>query len=297
MSIYRKPEARANIMALYDQKLSDCQLKHYKSRYVQTSAGDTHVIVSGKPNLPPVVVLHGINAGAPVSLEAIRDLYDQYRIYAIDSIGQTTRSAETRLPVKDLSYGHWLGEVMKKLQLDAAPVVGISYGGFLLQKLIMAHPEKVEKAIFIVPAGVVNSDLVTSMRKLFLPMTRFYITKKDADLKKFIASFYTEVDDYALAFQRETLLGLKMDYNRPPLLTAKAVSGFDAPVYAMVADDDVFFPAEPCVAKLKKAFSNFKEAHTLQHCRHIPSASHFSEISQKLNGWLQELQPTMATRT
>lgn len=288
MSIYRNPQAKAKIMALYDQKLSDCALSHYKSLYIPTSAGTTHVIVVGDTGLPPVLVLHGINAGAPVSLEAIQDLFPKYCIYAIDSIGQATRSAETRLPVKDNSYGYWLGEVMEGLSLDKGPVVGISYGGFLLQKLIMVHPEKVEKAIFVVPAGVVNSDFFTSMQKLFLPMTRFFITKKDKDLKKFISSFYTQVDDYALAFQRETLLGLKMDYSRPPLLTREAVAGYEAPVYAMVADDDVFFPGEACVAKLREAFSNFKEAHVLKNCRHIPSAAVFTEIAQKLDAWLQE---------
>jgi pimeloyl-ACP methyl ester carboxylesterase len=55
--------------------------------------------------------------------------------------------------VKGNSYGYWLGEVMEGLGLEATPVVGISYGGFLLQKLIMAHPEKVGKAIFTVPGG------------------------------------------------------------------------------------------------------------------------------------------------
>jgi pimeloyl-ACP methyl ester carboxylesterase len=288
MSIYRNPQAKAKIMALYDQKLSDCALSRYESHYVQTSAGTTHVIVVGDTGLPPVVVLHGINAGVPVSLEAMQDLYPKYCVYAIDSIGQTTRSAETRLPVKDNSYGYWLSEVMEGLGLEAAPVVGISYGGFLLQKLIMVHPEKVEKAIFIVPAGVVNSDFFTSMQKLFLPMTRFFITKKDKDLKKFISSFYTQVDDYALAFQRETLLGLKMDYSRPPLLTREAVAGYEAPVYAMVADDDVFFPGEACVEKLREAFGNFKEAHVLKNCRHIPSHHEFTEIAQKLDAWLQE---------
>jgi hypothetical protein len=45
-------------------------------------------------------------------------------------------------------------------------------------------------------------------------MARFFMTKKEQNLKKFISSFYTQVDDYALASQRETLLGLRMDYSR-----------------------------------------------------------------------------------
>ena len=66
------------------------------------------------------------------------------------------------------------------------------------------------------------------------------------------------------------------------------MAGYEAPVYAMVADDDVFFPGEACVAKLREAFSNFKKAHVLKNCRHIPSATVFTEIAQKLDAWLQE---------
>lgn len=288
MSIYKTSEAQAKIMALYEQKLAACGLEKYESRFVKTSAGQTHVIVSGEETLPPLVVLHGINAGAPVSLEAMSDLYGKYRIYAVDTIGQATRSAETRLSVKDNSYGQWLGEVMEQLGLPKAAVVGISYGGFLLQKLIMAHPEKVQKAIFVVPGGVVNSGLMLSMQKLFIPMLRYFVTRKDKDLQRFISSFYSEIDDYALAFQRETLLGLKMDYQRPPLLTKEAVEGFDAPVYAIVVDDDVFFPGEACLKRLKESFSGFREGHTLTHCKHIPSANEFSEICDYLDQWLME---------
>jgi len=288
MSIYKTPEAKAKIMALYEQKLADCNLKYYESQYVETSAGKTHVIIVGDASLPPLLVLHGINAGAPVSLEAMQDLYGKYRIYAVDSIGQATRSAETRLSVKDNSYGHWLGEVMHQLGLSEAAVIGISYGGFLLQKLIMAHPEKVQKAIFVVPGGVVNSGALLSMRKLFIPMLRFFMTKKDQDLERFVGAFYKEVDDYALAFQRETLLGMKMDYQRPPLLSKEAVQGFDAPVYAIVVDDDVFFPGKPCLEKLQEAFNGFREGHILTDCRHIPSANEFSEICTCLDRWLME---------
>ena len=53
----------------------------------------------------------------------------------------------------------------------------------------------------------------------------------------------------------------------------------------MMTKDDVFFPEEACVAKLREVFSNFTEAHVLKNCRHIPSHHKFSEIAQKLDAW------------
>lgn len=288
MSIYKSTLAKTKIMNLYNAKLEACKLPNSESIYIDTKAGRTHVIVTGPKERPPVVILHGINAGAPVSLEALKDLYGSYRMYAIDSIGQTTRSDENRLSVKDASYGIWLGEVMDGLELEKADVLGISYGGFLLQKLIIAHPEKVKKAIFLVPGGLVNSNFVVSMKRLFFPLTRFLLTKKETHLKKFIRAFYTEIDDYALDFQRETLLGVRMDYSRPPLLKPKDVSNFKNPVYAILVDDDVFFPNEASLLKLKQAFSGFKDYYLLKDSKHIPASYQYPEIAACLDKWLQE---------
>ena len=82
-SIYKSPAVKAEIMALYDAKLKACTIA-YEECYVDTFAGSTHVIVAGPADKPPVVLLHGINAGAPLALEAMRDLTDRYRIYAVD---------------------------------------------------------------------------------------------------------------------------------------------------------------------------------------------------------------------
>ena len=275
-------------MKLYEQKLQACALPNCQSHYIATKAGQTHVIETGDASKTVMILLHGINAGAPVALEAVKALYTKYRIFAVDSIGQATKSAETRLSVKDNSYGIWLGEVMSGLNVDKAAVVGISYGGFLLQKLIMAHPEKVSKAIFIVPGGVVNSDFAQSIRHLFFPLMRYMLTKNESHLKKFIGAFYTQIDGYAIAFQRETLLGLKMDYTRPPLLDPKLVESFKKPVYAMVVDNDIFFPGEACLKKLRAAFAGFKAHYILENSKHIPAPYQYEEISNCLDKWMQE---------
>ncbi len=284
-SIYKSPEARETLMRLYDKKLASLPVV-CESRYIDTLAGSTHVLIAGREDAPPLVLLHGINAGAPLALEAISGLADTHRIYAIDSIGQTTRSAETRLPLADNSLGKWLTDVLNGLHLAKASVIGVSYGAFLANKLVAFSPDRVQKLIYVVPGGLVNGAFGPSMKQLTLPLLRFLFTKKDEDLKRFINTYYSDIKEDDLMFQRTCLLGVNMDYRRPPLLQAADTAAFQGDVYCLTVDDDVFFPGGPATNRCRQLFRNFKEGYVLQNSKHMPSASRYAEIESVIKGWL-----------
>lgn len=285
-SLYKTPETKQILMNLYDSKMDSLGLS-YQDLYVDTFAGKTHVIKTGDDSKPPIVLLHGINAGAPVAIEPLKELAEDYLIYAIDTIGQTTKSAETRLDLNNNDYGKWLSETFDQLGIEKAPVIAASYGGFLLQKLIISNPEKVSKAVFVVPAGFGNGGFIESTKRLTLPLIKFMTFKKKSDLRSFMSSFHNRIDDYWLEFQKNTLLGVNMDYRRPPILKKEDVEGFKSPVYLMVAEDDVFFPAKYAIEKCRSYFKNFKEVYTLKNSKHIPEASQFEEIKSAIKDWLK----------
>src|SRR5690606_26872895 len=121
---------------------------------VQTAYGNTRVIKTGNENGKKIVFFHGINAGAPICLEAVKGLGENYLLYAIDTIGQATKSDETVLNIKNDDYALWADEVLEKLAIEEADFVGISYGAYILQKLITHRPKRVNKCIFVVPSGL-----------------------------------------------------------------------------------------------------------------------------------------------
>ncbi|EZH72393.1 hypothetical protein ATO12_23360 [Aquimarina atlantica] len=286
-SIYKNKETRDVIMKLYDEKLQSCKIE-YEDIYVDTKAGKTHIITTGMPGNPPVIILHGINAGAPLAIEPIKNLRDDYRIYAIDTIGQTTKSTENRLPITDNSYGEWISEIMDILTIEKATIIGISYGAFLLQKIMSYQPEKVHKGIFVVPSGLVNGSFGTSMKYLTFPLLSFLFTKKEKYLLKFMNAFYTTIDEYSITFQKNVLLGTKMDYRRPPLLQKKDVKRLTAPVYAIFADNDIFFPGEKALKRCKEIFYNFQDSIFLKNTKHIPDQKTYVQIEKQISVWLKE---------
>lgn len=286
-TIYKSDEAKKELMNLYDNRLRDSGVEVLTSEYVDTFAGPTHVIQAGNPKGKTIVVLHGIHAGAPMALEAITDLLDKFRVVAVDTVGQATRSAETVLSIKNNDYGRWLAEVLDAIGLEKVDVVGVSYGGFILSRLLAHDPQRVRKAIYVVPMGMVGVSPFRGALRLSIPLVRYMVTKKDKHLAKFMEAFYGSVEPRDLAFQRTLLTGVKMDYRRPPLVSKSEGEKVEAPVYIIVADDDVFIPDDKAVDRCRSIYPNFKEAHVIK-SKHIPNPGNFGEICEKVREWVGE---------
>lgn len=284
-SIYKSSQAREEILLFYDQKAQSLNFP-FTEKDVLTSFGKTRVLISGKEGGKVIVVFHAIHAGAPLTMECIKNLEKDYKIYAIDTVGQATKSAETTINPKDDSFALWADEVLEKLNIEKADFIGVSYGAFIIQKLIKHKQHKIGKCIFVVPCGFANSDPWSSLTKLILPQVKFQLTKKESDLRKFLRSFAPEDDKFMFEFQRAILKGMHLDYKRPPILQKKDVEGFSNPVYLIVADEDIFYPAQKCINQAKLVFQNVGDVHILKGSKHVPHNKYFEEIEKKIHEWL-----------
>lgn len=69
-SIYKSTEGKAILLGLYDSVLDSLGIE-YEERMVETRFGSTHILVSGPKNAPPVILLHGGNSFAPLTLASM----------------------------------------------------------------------------------------------------------------------------------------------------------------------------------------------------------------------------------
>jgi hypothetical protein len=67
VSIYRSLEGQAELLGLYDEALSHLRAGH-ESNTISTRCGETHVLLLGPEDAPPVVFLHGGNFLNPACL-------------------------------------------------------------------------------------------------------------------------------------------------------------------------------------------------------------------------------------
>lgn len=284
-SIYKSVESKQEIYALYENKVKNLGFE-LEQLDVSTSFGNTRVMIAGNPNGPTLVVFHGVHAGSPLTLESVKNLRFDYKIVAIDTIGQATKSEDTIINIKDHSFALWANEVLAKLSINSAHFIGISYGAYIVQKLMAHQPKKMKKVVLIVPSGLANGSFGTSIKRITLPLIRYQITKKDKHLKKFIHHFIPENDAYMFQFQKAILRGVNLDYRRPSILKKEDVAHFNQPVYLILADDDVFFPADKVTKQAKHVFQNLQEIYLLKDCKHMPDQKHLLEIESKIKDWI-----------
>lgn len=124
-SIYRSPEGKAEVLALYDEALGrlgpGCE-----GHRIATSFGQTHVLMIGAEDSPPLVVLQGGNFSNPLCLAWFLPLAEKYRLISPDIVGHPGLSAETRPSSKGDGHARWVVEVLDGIGLERVPFVGIS---------------------------------------------------------------------------------------------------------------------------------------------------------------------------
>ena len=91
-TIYKSEEGKKKVLYLYDQQIGRLNVP-YKDIYVETSFGKTHLIETGCPQGEPLLVFHGGNATTAYNLLACSFLFRDFRIYAVDTIGQPGKTA------------------------------------------------------------------------------------------------------------------------------------------------------------------------------------------------------------
>ena len=284
-AIYKNKQAKIDLMNLYDQKLQSLLIA-YENIDINTKFGSTRVVKAGNDNGKKIVLFHGYNAGAPLTLEAVTGLMDTYCFYAIETVGQATKSDETTINIKDDSFALWADEVLEGLQISSANFIGISYGAFILQKLITNKPDKVANCIFVVPSGIVSGNVWESLTKLTIPFLKYKITKTNKDLHSFIKAFVPENDTFMMKMLTLIMKGVKLDTRIPKLLKKKDIAHFNKPVYIIAAKNDVYFPGEKIQKRSAELFNNLQEVYLLKNSKHMPSKKNFKEIQQKIKEWV-----------
>ena len=252
-SIYKSEKGKKEILDLYDAQLSRIACP-YTDIYVDTSFGKTHLIETGDLQKDPLLVFHGGNATTAYNLLACDFLFRDFHIYAVDIIGHPGKSAETSLPASGYDYGLWAGEVIDALGFDSIRLFGGSFGGGIIAKTMCAVPDKVEKAVLYIPAGIKNAPAIRSANMMF-PMIMYWITKKDKWLRQcFLPMAITEdnVTDDIYQTAKLSIDYVKVKTAMPSDVDADRMKKCPAPALVMAAEKDCLFPGQGVIERADK---------------------------------------------
>jgi proline-specific peptidase len=115
--------------------------------------GGRHVNVCEIGQGPPLVFVHGHSGNWQNWLENIPHFARTHRVVAMDLPG----FGYSQMPAEEVSievYARVLDELLGKLDIESAPVVGNSMGGFVAAQLCVSHPERVSGVVLVSAAGL-----------------------------------------------------------------------------------------------------------------------------------------------
>jgi 2-hydroxy-6-oxonona-2,4-dienedioate hydrolase len=285
--LFQSAEAQAKLEAWYDTFLAkvDAPCGH---REVQTTWGKSHVLVAGYPSRPPLVCLHGSMASSAHILPEMERLLTHYELYLPDVPGQSAKGLPIHLPLKDLSHAQWLTEVLDGLELEQTPLLGISWGGFVALQTALFAPQRINKLVLMVPAGIVNGSIWKGITQAMIPMMRYKRKPTEDNLRVIMGALFTNWSDDWAQYFGDALRGFVMKWEFPPLFKESSHS-FTTPTLVFGAEHDLSFPGEKLLSRLKQIIPHAET-------ELIPNSKHSPPMTPEFRAWIASRVVTFLTQ-
>lgn len=284
-SIYKSPEGKAEVLALYDEALADLP-PGYETLTVATRYGDTHVLAVGPEDAPPVVFLPGGNFLNPTCLGWFLPLAEKHRIYAPDLVGQPGKSAQTRPSPSGDSHAWWVEDVLDGLGLRHVPFVGLSYGAGVAIRTMGYAPERVARAALVSPAAVASGPIASVLVDVALPMFLYRLRPTRERLLRAAKPILTEPEDLAVRQLGAVYRHVRLDAGLPRMASEEELRGFRGQVAVFASEDDVFFPARAVLPRARELFPNLVHVRSLRGSRHVPSNAALTKVNDDIRDFL-----------
>lgn len=286
VSVYKSSASLSAVMAWYSAKLGAMPVQT-ECREVSTYAGQTHIIVAGDVDAPPLMVLHGMNMNGPAMAGAIAALSETHRVYAIDIIGMPGKSAGTRPPRAGNGYPRWLMEVMEQLSLQCADFLGFSFGGWLILKLATLSPERINKAVLLDSGGLTPFTFKGQALAGWYALWYILFPTEKNLIRAAVRPFYApgcdpDPDHVQLIGLSYRHVKLDIDPKGLPPLTKDQLAGFSAPTMVVYGEKDLFFNAARGVEKAKEIIPNLVTAEIITGQGHIMDEEAHSQVYGKI---------------
>ncbi len=102
-------------------------------------------------------------------------------------------------------------------------------------------------------------------------MKRYMKTKKSRYLDRFLNNLFTEKDEFAYSFLSKVLLDFEMDFTPVPTIKKKNAKNITTPITLFAADNDVIFPGNKMIKRVKKIFPSLKHVELINNSKHVQS--------------------------
>jgi 3-oxoadipate enol-lactonase len=110
----------------------------------------------------PLILLHGLTSNSNMFKMEMEHLQKKFRVIALDSRGHGKSEKPLHYTLDD--HVQDVISLMDHLKIKKANILGVSMGSYIAQGIAVAHPERVDKLILVVPK---SHGKTTSIKELF----------------------------------------------------------------------------------------------------------------------------------
>ncbi len=250
-SIYKSPLGREAVHALYRRALAQWPVPH-TDVLIPTCQGETFVIASGDTDAPPLVLFHGSGANSSIWLRDIAAFSRDYRVYAVDMIGEPGFSAETRPLLASDAHAAWLDDVWRALGVARASVVGVSLGGWLAADYAIRRPHNVSTLSLIAPSGIGRQNHSLLAKAALLLVLGEWGRRRALRLVSGPVPLPPEVAEFVVAIFRH----FRPRMERLPLRTDEELAGLPMPVQLILGRHDAMIHSAETRERMERLTAN-----------------------------------------
>ena len=285
--VYKTEDSMNGMHAFYDKTLASLGVP-YSESYIDTSFGRTHSLLVGDPNKPRICTIHGGNGITPLNLKLFLPLLEDYSIIAPDVVGMPGKSDPYRnISSKKDEYGLWISEVLDFYHEDKISFVVSSYSSAMLLSLAKHFPERIDKALLLVPSGIAHGPILPMMRNMVIPFMKYYFHPSEKTLNAVMEIMGGKGDEIWQEFFHLMMSGYKMEMRPPKEYNEKELADFKSPLLIMASNSDIFFPADKVFAKAEKIFwGNVTTVEIVS--KHLPSDEVMIEVCERVKRFFKE---------
>jgi pimeloyl-ACP methyl ester carboxylesterase len=270
--VFKSPEGEARYLRAYDAVVRAWPVPH-EELDVPSRFGSTHVIASGPPDAPPLLLLPSLAGSATLWRPNVARLSRKHRVYAVDVIGQVGKSVPTRRPRTRGDFADWLVDVLDALGVERASLAGSSYGGFLALSQASLTPGRVDRVVLISPAGT----FVGGLWRLFVRMMvgRLLRRKQQRSITDLLGpgSELAPEDAAWGELMKVTMAESGRPSLTPPVvLPAAELRAIRAPTLLLIGEKEIIYDAERTLQHARKRMPSLTGAV-------VPGAHHLAALA------------------
>lgn len=291
---FKTPEGETAYLAAYETAMNLWPVA-YEEIEIPGRFGVTHLVTCGPKDAPPLVLLHGYIATLTMWSPNIADFSKDYRVYAIDVMGQPGKSIPNPdEPIRNLAdFMAWLGDTLDNLNLDEVFLVGMSYGGWLALNFAITAPQRVRKLVLLSPGacfqplakqfmlrgmlmGVIPTRLTVNT---FMGWMGIKNTPGDNGSKYMLDLFYLGMKHFRLPQETMRIM--------PSECSDEELQALHVPVLLLIGDSEVIYDPAAAIDRARRLIPNF-DGELVPHCSHDMCFSQYRIVDERVLDFLNE---------